>query len=156
MSTHNSMLSAERIRTIGVPAFTIGFVHAKQRLLVQNNKSLRVPDLPVGLCMQNSVVRTRITSLYGSQTSPVVLCMQSYVLTTWFNCFYGCQTTSIDLCKQNIVLSTKITILYGSQTSSVVFCIHNSDFYDQNYKSVWVPDLTWGFVPAKQHAYIQS
>ena len=44
----------------------------------------------VDLCMQNSVLTTRIASLYVSQTSPV------------------------DLCKQNSFLSTKITSLYGS------------------------------------------
>ena len=44
----------------------------------------------VDLSMQNSVLTTRIASLYVSQTSPV------------------------DLCKQNSFLSTKITSLYGS------------------------------------------
>ena len=47
-------------------------------------------DSSVDLCMQNSVLTTRIASLYVSQTSPV------------------------DLCKQNSFLSTKITSLYGS------------------------------------------
>ena len=42
---------------------------------------------------------TRITSLYGSQTSPV------------------------DLCMKNNVISIRITILYESQPSFVVFAI---------------------------------
>ena len=49
------------------------------------------------LCMRNSVISTRITSLHGSQTSPVVLCMQ------------------------NDVISIRITSLYGSHPSSVIF-----------------------------------
>ena len=70
---------------------------AKQRLLVQNYKSLWAQTSLVVLCMQTIVISTRITRLYGSQTSPVVLCMQ------------------------NSVPSIGITSLYGSQHSSVLF-----------------------------------
>ena len=45
----------------------------------------------------NSVIMTRINSLYGSQTSPVVVCMQ------------------------NNEINIRITSLYGSKPSSVVF-----------------------------------
>ena len=58
---------------------------------------LWVPALICGFCMQNSEFWSRITSLYGSQTSPVILCMY------------------------NIVLSIRITSLYGSPPSSVDF-----------------------------------
>ena len=54
--------------------------------------------------MQNSVFRTRITRLYGSQASPVVLCMQ------------------------NSVISTRITSLWRTLPSSVALFIQNSDF----------------------------
>ena len=47
--------------------------------------------------MRNSDFRTRITSLYGSQTSPMVFCIKSSDF------------------------STRIASLYGSQPSSVVF-----------------------------------
>ena len=49
------------------------FLHANQQLLDQNCMSLWVPDthLPI-LCMQNTVISTRNTSLYGSQPSSVV------------------------------------------------------------------------------------
>ena len=73
------------------------FLQAKQRLSSQNCKSLSVPDLICGFCIQNSDIWIRITSLYGSQTSPVILCMQ------------------------NSVISIRITSLYGSQPSLVVF-----------------------------------
>ena len=48
------------------------FLHAKQRLLDQNCKSLWVPALTCGFCIENSDFSTRIASLYGYQTSPVV------------------------------------------------------------------------------------
>ena len=52
-------------------------MHSKQRLYNQNYKSVLVPALIGGFCMQNSDFRTIITSLYGSQTSPVDLCMKT-------------------------------------------------------------------------------
>ena len=55
------------------------------------------PALTCGFCMQNSEFWTRITTLYGYQTSPVVLCME------------------------NSVISIRITSLHGSQPSRVVF-----------------------------------
>ena len=51
-----------------------------------------------------------------SQTSSVDLCMQNSVLTTRITSLNVSQTSSVDLCKQNSFLSTKITSLYGSQT----------------------------------------
>ena len=53
------------------PSHHLWILHAKQPLLDQNYKSLWVPDLICGFCIQNSDFRTTITSLYGSQTSPM-------------------------------------------------------------------------------------
>ena len=58
------------------------FLQAKYRLLEQNYKSLWVPDLTYRFVHANSVISTRITSLYGFQTSHVVLCMQNSVIST--------------------------------------------------------------------------
>ena len=80
------------------------FLHAKLRLYDENYKSLWVPALFCGFCIQNSEFRIRITILYGSQTSPVVLCMK------------------------NNVISTRNTSLYGSQPSSVVFAFKTANF----------------------------
>ena len=68
-------------------------------------------------CIQNSDFWTRITNLYGSQTSPVVLCRQYSVISTCF---------------------------YGSQPLSVVFACITTTFGPE-YKSLWVPDLTCRF-----------
>ena len=77
--------------------------------------------------MQNSVISTRITSLYGSQTTPLVLCMQNKVISIRITSLYGSQTSFMVFYIQNSDFSTRIASLYGSQPSSVVFYIHNSD-----------------------------
>ena len=74
--------------------------------------------------MPNSDFRTRITSLYGSQTSPIIFLIKSGDF------------------------RTRIASLYGSQPSSVVFAC-KPRLLDLNYKSLWVPDLTYGFVHVK-------
>ena len=55
---------------------------AKQHLMVQNYKSLWVPDLTCRFVHGNSVISTRITSLYGFQPSCVVLWFQNSDLKT--------------------------------------------------------------------------
>ena len=86
------------------PSPHLWFLHVKQRLLDPNYKSPWVPALICGFCMQNSAFRTRITSLYGSQTSPMVFCIQ------------------------NGDFSNRIASLYGSQTSSEVFACKTATF----------------------------
>ena len=103
------------------PDFTCDFVHVKQSAYHQNYYVVPMgPAVICGFCMQNSDFWTRITSLYGSQTSPVVMRIQ------------------------NSVISIRMTSLYGSQLSSVAFVCKQS-LLDQTYKSLWVPDPTCGF-----------
>ena len=64
-------LASELLVSIG-PSPYLWFLHAKQRVLEQNYKSLRSQTSPVVLCMQNSVISIRISSLYGSHLSSVV------------------------------------------------------------------------------------
>ena len=143
------------------PSPYLWFLHAKQRLLEQNYKSLWVPDLtcrfvrakqrdetqalqvPALICffyMQNSVFWSRITSLYGSQTSPVVLYDKSIRVPalisclvhansdfrTRLTCLYGSQTSSVVLSTHNSVLSTRIKRQYGFQPSPVVLCMQTA------------------------------
>ena len=149
-------------------------------LCIQNSDlSTRMTSLygfqpsPVVLCMQNRDFRTRLTSLYGSQTSPVVLCMLNGVISTRITSLYGSQISPVILCTLNSVISTRITSLYGSQPSSAFFAHKTAPFrpelqvsmgpsrhlhflhakqrlFDQNYKSLWVPDLICCFVNEKQ------
>ena len=102
------------------------FLHAKQRILDQNFKSLWVPALICGFCMPNIEFWPRITSLYGSQTSPALLCNQNGVICTRISSLYWFQPSSVVLCLQNSDFRTRLTSLYGFQTSSVVLSTHNS------------------------------
>ena len=64
--------------------------------------------------MQNSDFMTRLTSLYGSQTSSVVLSTHNSVLSTRINRLYWFQPSPVVLCMQNSDFRTKITSLWGS------------------------------------------
>ena len=92
----------------------------------QNIKSILVPALICGFCMQNSDFRTRLTSLYGSQTSTVVLSTHNGVLSTRINRLYWFQLSPVVFCFQNSDFRTRITSLYGSQTWPVILCMYNS------------------------------
>ena len=120
----NNVISIKKLVSMD-PSPHLWLLHAKQRLLDQNYKSLWVPALMCGFCMQNSNFRTRITSRYGPQTLPMVFCIQ------------------------NSDFSTRITSLYGSQPSFVV--LHGKQrLLDQNYKSLRVPGFACYFVHSKQ------
>ena len=101
------------------------FLHAKQRLLDKNYKSLCILDLTCRFVHANSVIST---SLYGFQPSSVVLCIQNSDLRTKIACVYGSHTSPVIFCMQNSVPSTRMTSLYGSQSSSVNFSCKTGDF----------------------------
>ena len=126
----------------------------------------------VVLCIHNIDIMTIFKSLYGSQTSPVVLCMQYSVISPRITSLQGSQTSPVVLCKQNNVISIRITSLYVSQPSFVAFVCKTATLgrelrvsngpsphlwflhakrrlLDQNWKSLWVPDLTYFFLHSK-------
>ena len=107
--------------SLWVPDLTCPFVQAKHRHLRQNIKSIWVPALSCGFCMQNSDFRTRLTSLYGSQTSSVVLSTHNSVLSKRINRPYWFQLSPVVLCIQNSDFRTRITSVCGSKTPPVVF-----------------------------------
>ena len=109
-----------------VPSLSCCFVHPKQRLQQQNYYSLCAPALICGVCMQKNDFKTKITSLYGSQTSPEVLCSQNSVLSTRMTSPYRFKPSPVVFCVENSYFSTRITNLYGFLTSSVNLCIQNS------------------------------
>ena len=94
-------LASELLVSMG-PSLHLWFLHAKERLW------------------------TRITSLYGYQTSPIVLCMQNSVISILNTSLYGIQPTSVVLFIQKSDLWTEIACVCGSQTSPVIFCVQNS------------------------------
>ena len=115
-------------KSLSVPDIICRFVPAMQRDSHQNYLSLWVPAHICNFCMQNSDFCTRITTLYGSQTSPVLLCIQNSMICTRISSLYGIQPSSVVLCLKNSAFRTRLTSLYGSQTSTVVLSTHNSLF----------------------------
>ena len=107
------------------------FLHAKQRLPVQNNKSLWVPALFSGFCMQTSDFWTRLASLHRSQSSSVVLSTHNSVLSTGIKRLYGFQPSPVVLCMQSSDFSSLKTSLYWSQPSSEVFACKPATFGPQ-------------------------
>ena len=136
-------------KSLWVPDITCRFVHEKPRDQHLNYLSLCVPALISGFCMQNSAFWTRITSLHRSQTKSVLLSTHNWVLSTRIKGLYWFQPSPVVLCMQISDFSTWITSLYWSQPSSVVFACKTATF-GPAYKSLWVPDLTCGFVHTKK------
>ena len=129
------------------PSPHLWFLHAKQRILYKNFKSLWVPALICGFCMPNSefwpkslwvpdltcpfvqskgVICTRISSLYWFQPSSVALCLQNSDFRTRLASLYGSQTSSVVLSTHNSVLSTRMNRLYRFQLSPIVLLMQNS------------------------------
>ena len=111
-------LASELLNSMGSSPH-LWLLHAKQRLLNQNYKSLLDPALICVFCMQNNNFRTWITSLYGSQTSPMVFSFKTATLAP----------ESL----VSIVPTPHLLLLYEKQR-----------LLDQNYKSLWVPALICG------------
>ena len=145
----NQRLLDRNNKSLWVPNMTCRFVHAKQRDQHLNYLSLWVPALICGFCMQNSDCRTRLKSLYGSQTSSVVFACKTATFGSdwqismgpsprlWFleakqrlfrqnNESLWVQALICGFCMQNSDFRTRLTSLYGSLTSSVVMSTHNS------------------------------
>ena len=145
---NTACLSPELLVSMG-PNLYLWFLHAKQRLLEQNYKYLCVPPLICDFCIHNSAFWTRISSLYGSQTSSVVLSTHNCVLNTRIWRLYVFQPLPVVLCMQKSDFSTWIASFYGSQPSS--FFLHAKQrLLDPNNKSLWIPDITCRFVYAIQ------
>ena len=98
--------------------------------LCECKTALLASDLLVSMCpnphlcffkMQYSAFWTRISSLYGSQTSSVVLSRHNCELNTRIKRQYWIQPSPVALCMQNSDFRTRITSLWGSKTSPVVF-----------------------------------
>ena len=147
------------------------FLHAKQRLWTRITSLYGSQTSPVLLCMQNSVICSKMASSHGFQPSSVVLCMKNSDFRTRIISLCRWRDPTCGFCMQNSAFWTRITSLYGSQTSPVIFCKENSclasellvsmgpsphlrylhakqRLLDPNNKSLWVPDITCRFVHA--------
>ena len=96
------------------------FLPAKQRLLDQNNKSLWVPTLICGYCMQNSEYWSKVQVSMGTRP---------------FLSFCACKTAWF----------TPEWQVYMGSNSHLWFCACKTATLRQTYKSVWVPVLICSF-----------
>ena len=132
--------------------------------------------LMCGFRIKNSHFWTKITSLYGSQTSPVVLCMQYRVISTRITSLHWSQTSSVVFACKTATFGPELQVSMGPR-HHLSFCacntvwlvpeilvsmgpsphlcfVHTKQWLlGQNYKSLWVPDLTCRFVKEKPRDY---
>ena len=94
--------------------------------------------------MQNSDFWTRITSLYGSQTSPVVLCMQYSVISTRIICLYGPQPLSVVFACKTATFGAKLQVSMGPRPHRWILDAKQR-LLNKNNKSPWFSALTYGF-----------
>ena len=129
--------------------------------------------------MQNSAFWTRITNLYGSQRSRVVLCMQYTVISNRITCLCRCQPLSVVFTGKTATFGSEQQVFMGTRhplsfcacktaclapellvsiaPSTLLWFLHaKQGLLDQNYKSLWIPDLTCHFVHAKQRDLHQN
>ena len=132
-----------------------------------------------GFWMQNSDFWTRITNLYGYQTSPVVLCLQYSVISIRINCLYVSQPLSVVFTYKTATFGAELQVSMGPRHNlsfgackraclapellvsmdprpHLWFLHEKQGPLDQNYQSLWVPVLTCPFVHAKQRDLPQN
>ena len=132
------------------PSSHLWLLPSKQRLYDKNYKSQCVPDLNFVcfFCIQNSDFSTRIASLYWSQPSSVVFACKTATL--WPELIVSMGTRphlSFWACKITW-LATEI-LVYMGHSPHLWFLKVKHRLLDQNYKSIWVPDLSYGFFACK-------
>ena len=116
---------------------------------------------------------TRITNLYGSQTSPVVLCMQYSVISTRITCLYGPQHLSVVFGCTRATFGAELQVSMGSRhdlsfcgcktawlaseklvsmgpSPHVWFLDAKQRLLEENNKSLRVPDKSCRVVHGKQ------
>ena len=116
---------------------------------------------------------TRISNLYGSQTSPVVLCMQYSVISTRITCLYGPQHLSVVFGCKTASFGAELQVSMGSRhdlsfcgcktawlaseilvsmgpSPHVWFLDAKQRLLEQINKSLRVPDKSCRFVHGKQ------
>ena len=145
----NTAWSAPELFASMGPNPYLWFLDAKQRILVQNFKSLWVPALICGFCIPNSEFWPRITSLYGSQTSPAHLCNQNGLICTRISSLYWFQPTSVVFACKTAWLASESLVSMGP-SPHVWFLDAKQRLLERNNKSLWVPDITCRFVLVKQ------
>ena len=102
------------------------FLHSKQRLWTRITSLYGSQTSPVLLYIQNSVIWNKMTSSHGFQPSSVVLCMKNSDFRTRTTSLCRWIDPTCGFCMQNSDFWTRITSLHGSQTSPVILCMQYS------------------------------
>ena len=119
-------LEPELIVSVG-PSPHVWFLNTKQRLL------------------------TKITNLYWSQTSPVVLGMQYSVIRARITCLYGSQSLSVVFACKTGWFAPEWQV-YMDSSPHLWFCALKTATLRPNCTCLWVLDLTCDLLHAKQRA----
>ena len=90
---------------------------------------------------------SRITSLYWSLTTPVVLCLQNSVISIRITSLCGSHTSPVVFACKTEWLTSGLLVSMGP-SPHLWFLQAKRRLVEQNYKSVWVPDLTCRLVHA--------
>ena len=115
-------------------------------------------DLLVSMCpnphlcfflMQYSAFWTRISSLYGSQTSSLVLSTHNCEHNTRFTILYGSQPSSVVFACKTAWLASELLVSMGP-SPHVWFLEAKQRLFDRNNKSLCVPAITCGFIHPKE------
>ena len=130
---------------------------------------------PSGFCMQNSDFWSRITTLYGSQTTPVIFCILNSVNSIRITSLYGSQPSPVVFGWETATFWSELQVSMGPR-SHLSFCACKTACYapvwqvymgpsphlwfldtkqrllEQNYNSLWVPDITCRSVHVQPHA----
>ena len=132
-------------KSLLVPDITCRFVQAIQRDYHQNYLSLWVPTLICGFCMHNSDFWTRVHVFYGYKTSPVVLCMQNSALRFRITSLNLSQLSSVVFACKTGTLGPELQV---SMVPWPHLCfVHSKEqIFHQKYKSLCYPDLICGFM----------
>ena len=131
------------------PSTYLWFLHAKQRDCTRMKSLCGFQLSPVIFCMQNRVISTRITSLYASQPLSVVFaCKTAWFALEWKVCVGSSYHLWFSACK-TAWLAPELLVSMGP-SPHLWFLGAKQRLLDQNYKSLWVPDLTCRFVHATQ------
>ena len=114
--------------------------------------SLWVPVLICGFWMQNRNFWARITSLYGSQPSSVDFACNTATFGPELQVSVG-PRHHLSFCACNTVWFPPEWLVNMSSSPHLWFLHAIQRLLDQNYKSLWVPDLTCRFVHAIQRDF---
>ena len=148
------------------PSPSLWFLHAKQRLLEQNYKSLWVPDLICRFGCKTATFRAELQVSMGPRPHlSFCACTTAYLASellvsmgpspdlrfieiendfrTRIACLYGAQTSPEILRMQNSVPSIRITSLYASQPSSVVLWIQRATLGSELHVSMGPSPHLW-------------